>query len=175
MATLTTVKSAQITQAEASPVVMQDPGQNYGRLRVLYGSYTVATADEFGTDGLVRLFKIPGGARLIDCEVSMEATGATGIFDLGWAASTAVNPDTGSAYEAADPDGIIQQVDPGAAAINRQKMPSTRPGYMKRFTAEVEVQADWTEASADAGDDTLEVVAIIALDQYLGEGNLPFL
>jgi hypothetical protein len=164
MATLTTVKGTQMTTIEGGTGSKLDAGQNYGVLRVLYGSYTVDAADEFGTDGLVRLFTIPAGARLIDCEVSMEATGATGIFDLGWAASPEVDPDTGSALEAADPDGIIQQVDPGAAAINRQKMPSTRPGYMKRFAGSVEVQADWTEVSADAGGDTLEVVAIIALD-----------
>jgi hypothetical protein len=157
MATLTTVKSDQIALMEANPSEKLDVTLSYGKLRVLVGSYTVDTADEFGTDGLVRLFKIPAGARLIDCEVSMEATGATGIFDLGWAASA-------DGVEAADADGIMVAVDPGAAAINRQKMPSTRPGYLKKFASEVEVQADWTEASADAGTDTLEVVAIIAVD-----------
>jgi hypothetical protein len=161
MATLTTVKSSQITSLESVPSSALDVTQNYGGLRVLYGSYTVDAADEFGTDGLVRLFKIPKGARVIDVEVSMEATGATGIFDLGWAASAELD-ENGSPVEAADADGFIQQVDPGAAAINKQKMPSTRPGYLKKFSAEVEVQADWTEASADAGTDTLEVVAIIA-------------
>lgn len=164
MATLTTVKSTQLTTIEGGSGSKLDAGQNYGLLRVLYGSYTVDSADEFGTSGLVRMFKIPAGARLIDAEVSMEASGATGIFDVGWAASTALDPDTGSALEAADPNGIFEQVDPGAAAVTRQKMVATVPGYMKRFTAEVEVQCDWTEASADSGGDTLELVCIIALD-----------
>jgi hypothetical protein len=157
MATLTTVSSDQIALQEADPSVKLDVTVNYAKLRVLVGSYTVDAADEFGTDGLVRLFKIPAGARLIDCEVSMEAAGATGIFNLGWAASA-------DGVEDADADGIIAAADPGAAALNRQKMPSTSPGYLKKFASEVEVQADWTEASADSGEDTLEVVAIIAVD-----------
>lgn len=164
MATLTTVKGANLTLKENSPSSALDVTMNYAKLRVLYDSYTVDTADEFGTSGLVRLFTIPKGARLIDCEVSMEASGATGIFDLGWAASADLIAGTATPVEAADPDGIIAAVDPGAAAINRQKMPSTVPGYMKKFAAAVEVQADFSEATADSGTDTLEVMAIIAVE-----------
>jgi hypothetical protein len=163
MATLTTVKGANLTLKESTPSEMLDVTMSYGRMRVLYDSYVVDTADEFGTSGLVRLFTIPKGARLVHVEVSMEAAGATGIFDLGWAASAELDS-AGTAVEAADADGIIQQVDPGAAAIEKQLMPSTRPGYCKLFTAAVEVQADWTEASADSGTDTLEVLAYIVVD-----------
>lgn len=163
MATLTTVKGANLTERETVPSVKNDVTMSYGKLRVLYDSYTVDTADEFGTDGLVRLFTIPKGARLIHCEVSMQASGATGIFDLGWAASAELDS-AGTAIEAADADGIIAAVDPGAAAIEKQLMPSTRPGYMKKFSASVEVQADWTEISADSGTDTLEVMAFISVE-----------
>jgi hypothetical protein len=163
MATLDTVKGANLTLKESVPSEKLDVTMNYGKLRVLYDSYTVASADEFGTDGLVRLFTIPKGARLVHCEVSMEASGATGIFDLGWAASAELDSD-GVAIEAADADGIIASVDPGAAAIEKQLMPSTRPGYCKLFNAAVEVQADWTEVSADSGGDTLEVLAFIVVD-----------
>lgn len=165
MATIATVKSDYFTRVEDTvPQQKFYANQNYGRLRVLYASYTVDAADEFGTDSLIRLLKIPKGARLIDAEVSMPASGTSGIFDVGWAASTEVDPDTGTALEAADADGIFSQVDPGAAAVDRQAMVSTVPGYMKRFNAEVEVQADWTEASSDAGGDTLELVLIISVD-----------
>jgi hypothetical protein len=163
MATLTTVSAVNRTLVESVPSNKLDITSNYGRIRVLYDSYTVATADEFGTSGLIRLFTIPKGARVLDFEVSAEASGATGIYDLGWAASEELDSN-GVAVEAADPDGFIQQVDPGAAAINRQVMPSTRPGYMKKFAAAVEVQADFTEATADAGDDTYEFVCYIAVD-----------
>ena len=157
MATLAEVKGANTTLRENVPVDKVDVTMNYGKLRVLYDSYTVDAADEFGTSGVVRLFKIPKGARLIECEVSMPASGATGIFNLGWAASA-------DGVEAADADGIIALADPGGAALERQKMLSTVDGYMKKFSAEVEVQASFTEATADSGGDTLEVMAIIAVE-----------
>jgi hypothetical protein len=164
MATLTTVKGANVTLKENVPSEKIDVTMNYANLRVLYDTYTVDAADEFGTDGLLRLFTIPKGARLINFEVSCPATGATGIFDVGWAASVEKLPGTSTPVEAADPNGILEQVDPGAAAVNQQRMPSTVPGFMKKFAAEVEVQADFTEATADAGTKTLEFVAIIAVD-----------
>lgn len=163
MATLTTVSGANVTLKESVPAEKLDVSTNYGRVRVLYDSYAVDTADEFGTSGLIRLFEIPKGARLIDFEVSMPAAGATGIFDIGWAASDELDSD-GNPLEAADADGIIQQVDPGAAAVNRQKMLSTVPGYMKKFAGAVEVQADCTEATADSGGDTFEFLALIVVD-----------
>lgn len=161
MATLTTVSGVNRTLQETSPSEMLDVTQNYGNLRVLYDKYTVATADEFGTNGLIRLFDIPRGARLISFQTSVEAAGATGIYDIGWAASVELAAD-GTALEAADPDGIMQAVDPGAAAVIRQEMPNTRPGFMKKFAASVEVQADFTEATADSGDDTFHFVAVIS-------------
>lgn len=162
MATLTTVKGVNRTLQENEPSEMLDVTQNYGNLRILYDSYTVDSADEFGTDGLIRLFTIPKGARLVDFEFSCPATGATGIFDIGWAASKELNS-SGSPVEAADADGIIAQADPGAGAVNRQKMLSTAPGYMKKFNAAVEVQADCTEATDDAGGKTLRFMAIISV------------
>jgi hypothetical protein len=164
MATLTTVKGANVASVEKEPMDQVAAGMNYGNLRVMYDLYTVDAADEFGTDGLIRLFKIPKGARLVDFEFSCPATGATGIFDIGWAASAEKIPGSTTPVEAADADGILVQQDPGAAAVNRAKMPSTVPGYMKLFNAEVEVQADCTEATADAGTKTLEFLAVIAVD-----------
>ncbi len=162
MATLTTVKGVNRTLQENSPSEMLDVTQNYGNLKVLYDYYVVDAADEFGTSGLIRLFTIPKGARLIDFETSVEAAGATGIYDIGWAESAELDSD-GVAVVAADPDGIMASVDPGAAAVSRQKMVSTVPGYMKKFAAAVEVQADFSEVTADSGGDTFEFVAIISV------------
>lgn len=157
MATLTTVKSDQLTDIESVPSEKVDVTQNYGRLRVLYGSYTVDTADEFGTDGLIRMFTIPKGARVIGGEISCPATGATGIFEVGWAADA-------DAVETADPNGFWTSQDPGAAAVDAVRMSSTVPGYFKKFNAACEVQCDWTEASADAGTKTIECVIFIVVD-----------
>ena len=163
MATLTTVKAANLTNKEAEPSVKIASNQEYGKLRVLYDSYTVDSADEFGTSGLIRMMTIPKGARLIEAEVSMPASGATGIFNLGWAAADEEDI-SGTTLEAADDNGIIALADPGGAALDRQKMLSTVPGYMKRFDGAVEVQIDWTEASADSGGDTVEVLLIISVE-----------
>jgi hypothetical protein len=163
MATLTEVKGANVTLKENVPVDKIDVTLNYGRMRVLYDSYTVDSADEFGTSGLIRLFTIPKGARLVDFEVSMPASGATGIFDIGWAES-AEQDSSGTTLEAADANGIIAACDPGNAAIDRQKMLSTVDGYMKLFAGAVEVQADCTELTADSGGDTYEFMAWIVVD-----------
>ena len=163
MATLTTVKGVNRTIKENVPQEKLDVTQSYGKLRVLYDSYVIDAADEIGTSGLVRLFDIPKGARLISCEVGMPASGATGTFDLGWAASEELDS-SGTTVEAADADGIIAQADPGGAALEGQKMPASRPGYMKLFAGAVEVQADFSEITADSGGDTLEVTAFIVVD-----------
>ena len=157
MATLTTVKGANTTLKENVPADKLDVTQSYGKLRVLYDSYTVDAADEFGTSGVIRLFTIPKGARLISCEASMPASGATGKFNLGWAASA-------DGAEAVSANGIIALADPGEAAVDKQLMLSTVAGYMKKFAGEVEVQASFTEATADSGGDTLEVMAIVAVE-----------
>ena len=65
--------------------------------------------------------------------------------------------------EAADADGIFVGIDPGAAAVD-SRMAGTVAGYMKKFDAEVEVQWDCTEATADAGGDTYELLCLIAVD-----------
>jgi len=69
MATLTTVIAKNLTNKEAEPSVKIDASQDYGKLRMIYDSYLVDAADEFGASGLVRLMTIPKGARLIDAEV----------------------------------------------------------------------------------------------------------
>lgn len=162
MATLTTVKGANLTLVEQEVSEKLDVTQNYGKLRVLADSYTVGDDDEFGTSGLIRMFKIPKGARLIDARVAMPASGANGQFEVGWAASEDLD-ESGSAVEAADPNGIFTTQDPGDAAVDA-RMSATVAGFLKRFDAEVEVQVDFTEATADSGGDTLELMCLISVE-----------
>jgi len=157
MATLDTVKGVNRTLQEAVPSSKLDVSLNYGKLRVLYDSYTVASADEFGTDGLIRLFTIPKGARLIDFETSCATSATTGQYHIGWAASS-------DGVETADADGIMATVDPGNAPVARQKMTVDAAGYMKKFASAVEVQADFIEASGDLGAERIDFLAIIAVE-----------
>lgn len=140
MATLTTVNGVNATLRANVPSEKVIANQQYGRVRHLYDEYTVDAADEFGTSGLIKMMKIPKGARVIDARVVCPATGATGIFDIGWAAGA-------GGVELADADGFFAGIDPGAAAVDA-KMVGTRPGWQKTFAEEVEVQIDCTEATA---------------------------
>lgn len=158
MATLTTVYSDQYTDAyrdvPSSKVKAADKG---GVLRRAYGSYTVDAADEFGTSGLINFFKLPKGATIVAAYVSCEASGATGIFDVGWDAGA-------ESLETADANGIFAAVDPGAAAVDRQAMSSTVPGYNHTLLDEVNIQADFSELTADAGGDTYELEVWYVVD-----------
>lgn len=159
MATLTTVYGANATKRDQTvPSVKLDPGQNRGAVRVLYDEYTVDAADEFGTSGLIKAMVIPKGATLIGGRVICPATGATGIFDIGWAASAELDS-SGNAVVAADADGIFAQIDPGAAAVDSDLIAAA--GFMKKFNAEVQVEIDCTEATADMGTKKIQLMLLI--------------
>lgn len=141
MATLTTVYGAQATLRDQTvPAPALDFTLNGGKVRCMFESYTVGAADEFGTSGLIKAMKLPKGARVVDAHVVCPATGATGIFDIGWAAGA-------GAVEAADADGLFAGIDPGAAAVDA-KMAGTVAGFFKKFEEEVQVEIDCTEATA---------------------------
>lgn len=161
MATLTTVSGVNYAKEVSNPPVALASQQSYGRVRFAYDEYTVDSADEFGTSGLIKLMKIPKGARLVDAHVVCPATGATGIFDVGWAASAELSG--GVALELADADGIFAGIDPGAAAVD-SRMAGTVAGWNKTFAAEVQVQADCTEATADMGTLTFKLAIFYVVD-----------
>lgn len=140
MATLTTVNGVNATLRANVPSDKVASQQQYGTLRHLYEEYTVGAGDEFGTSGLITCMKIPKGARVVEARVVCPATGATGIFDIGWAAGA-------TSVEAADADGLFVGIDPGAAAVDA-RMAGTVAAFNKTFAEEVQVQIDCTEATA---------------------------
>jgi len=162
MATLTTVKGVNRTLVENLPSDKIIGKGIFTKIVWYYDSYTIDAADEIGTSGLVRLFNIPKNATLLEFIVDVQKTGTTGIFDIGWAASRTLDLG-GVAVETADADGIIAAVDSGNAAIDHQTMINTSPGFMKKFKAEVEVQADFSEATQDGGTKTLHYRAVLGL------------
>jgi hypothetical protein len=156
MATLTTVYGVNNTKREQTvPPVMVAANEQYGRLRVLYDEYTVGASDEFGTSGLIKCFKIPKGAKVYGAHVVCPATGATGIFDIGWAAGA-------TATEAADANGIFAGIDPGAAAVNTNNPESAV--MFKTFSEEVEVQIDCTEVTAAMAGLTIKLAVFFSID-----------
>lgn len=120
-------------------------GEYNGHVKVLYDEYVVPTANELGTSDVLYFGKLPAGARVLGGKVKMQASGATGIFDIGYLAN---------GVDAADPDGFAASVDPGAAAV-LQELNGAAIG--KKFTVETTVVVDVSEVTADSGDDTLQI------------------
>jgi hypothetical protein len=143
MATLATVSSVNKTLVDAGGQPGVRVADNRGVLRRLHDSYVVGAADEFGTSGLVRTnIIIPKNAVLVDARFICPDSGATGTFDIGWAASAELDS-AGSPVVAASAAGIFSAQDTGTAAVDA-RMSGTVAGYNKLFAAAVEVQIDCT-------------------------------
>jgi hypothetical protein len=115
-------------------------GEVNGKVMVAYDEYTASGALSNGD--VIKLMKIPKGARLLDAVVQADDLGTTGTGKLGWEAGA-------SAAEAADDDGIIASLDFNTAAA-RTRM-TTAAGVMKKFTEEVQVSLTLTAATTAAG------------------------
>jgi hypothetical protein len=110
------------------------PGEQSGEIRSLYCEY-VATAELATTDTLY-LGKLPPGARVIGGQIKCPATGATGIFDVGYQAN---------GVDVADLDAFVVGADPGAAAVAAQLAGA---GVGKKFTVETTVVLTPSEITA---------------------------
>ena len=105
-------------------------GEQSGRLRVAYDSYT--TAGAIGSD-VIHLMKIPKGARILDIRVKHGAHGNSGTFDIGWLASD-------DAVESEDTDGFFNELAVGSVGSNGMEISTVNPvGINKKFDAEVQV------------------------------------
>ena len=162
MSTLTEVSGVNYAHDLEAPPAMVPAQQRYGRVRHLYDSYVLATGDNFGTSGLINLMKIPKGARVIGGHCYSPSLGTTGIFDIGWAASAELDS-SGVALEAADADGLFVSQDAGGQAVDND-MSGAVAGWQKTFAAEVQVQADFSEASDGSGSRTISVCLLIVVD-----------
>ena len=118
-------------------------GEQSGRLRVAYDSYT--TAGAIGTD-VIHLMKIPKGARILDVRVKHGAHSNSGTLDIGRLALD-------DAVEALDADGFFNELAVNAAGSNGMEISTVNPvGINKKFDAEVQVtvQKGATNTSAAA-------------------------
>jgi hypothetical protein len=157
MATLTTVNSTEYANAYVTePNVKNDVSLLSGRVRRAYASYTLAAADILGTAGLINMFKLPKGARIVDAYVESPDSGLTGIFEVGWDGGT--NGD-----ETADPNGIFTSQDSGTAAITVE-MDKSIVGWNRKFADEVTIQIDYTEATESASELVIELEVQYVVD-----------
>lgn len=124
-----------------------DPVDYNGRVKMIYFDYTVTAAPSNGD--VIKLAKLPAGARVIDAVLQFPDLGTAGVLNLGNAASA-------DAVEAADADSLLVSVDVNAAADavsmqSQMEASGSNAGFLKRFASEVDIQIDvataWTATS----------------------------
>lgn len=136
--------SSQYQNAYVSvPSVKIAPGEQSGEVKLLYAEH-LGTAELATTDELY-LAKIPAGARVIGGKIICPATGATGIFKVGYKANGVDN---------ADDDAFAVNIDPGAAAVAADLAGA---GIGKEFSVETIVSLIPTEVTASFTGKTLQV------------------
>lgn len=151
---MATLYGTQYTNAYVDvPKTKIHSGDSSGAVMHMHFDYPIPGTVPTASD-VIKLGKLPKGARILDAGLSFPDLGTTGVLELGWAASAELDS-AGSAVEAADDNGFLVSVDVNAAAIACINMvPKTGaavPGFMKRFAAEVDVQilvtTTWTSTT----------------------------
>lgn len=148
---MSTVYSDQYQQAYVTvPVDKIDPPDHESRVRFSYFSYTAAGALVIST--IIKLCKIPKGARVLDAVIKSADLGTVGTLDLGWAASAELDS-TGTAVEASSGTGFINAMDVHTAAdvIKASDNQAAPAGVLKKFSAEVDLQINVSAATDAAG------------------------
>lgn len=118
-----------------------------GDVKRMYFDYTITAAPTNGD--VIKLGKLPAGARVHNACLQFPDLGTAGILNLGWSAGA-------KGLEAADADGLLVNVDVNTAAdaVSMQiqmEAGGSNAGYLKEFSEEVEIQIDvaaaWTVAA----------------------------
>lgn len=149
---VTTQKSTQVTNTDATPPVMEETSDLHGRMRIAYFDHTQDGAgDATSSVEIVRL--PPGTVRLLGAlsRVEHDWTTASATMDVGWDAYVDLDGDA----VAADADGIDDGIDvdtAGATAIGSAltadtKVFTSREGVSIRLTSQDEAIADTDTAS----------------------------
>lgn len=137
------------TQYEAAyvdvPASKIQQGDLGGHRRCLYFDHTI-TAAPTAAD-VLKLGKLPKGARIIEACLAFPDLGTTGVLNLGWAASE-------DGLEAADADALLAAVDVNAAAAIKKMSGiagAASAGFLKKLLGDVDLQVDiataWTATS----------------------------
>lgn len=111
---VTTEKSDQITNSEATPIVLEDTTSLHGRKRIAFFTHTqVAVGD---ANSVVETIKLPAGrVRVMFNESLIEHNWVTALIDMnvGWAAYV----DQDGVAVVADPNGIDAAIDVDVAGV----------------------------------------------------------
>jgi hypothetical protein len=139
---MATVKSDNFTLIDSVPSSPAGIGEINGRVRSVFASYTFV--GEATSGDILKMFKLPKGARVVDWNFQVTDLGGTGTMNIGWAASA-------DAVEAADADGFHAALDVSGQAS--QSVPAAGiAGLFKKFAAEVDVQIVLPTTASATGD-----------------------
>lgn len=116
-----------------------EKGSYNGHVKTLYDEYTFP-ANAFAANDIIKVGKLPAGARVIGASVKSPSLGTTGIFDLGNAVSA-------DASVAADQDAFVAQADAGGQAVLAV---GAGAGILKKYEVEVDVELKCTEVTTAA-------------------------
>lgn len=129
------------------PSSKANPGDFGGEKKVAYFTHTITAAPTNGD--VLKLLKLPKGARIIDVVMSFGDLGTAGTLNVG------LNGGTNSA-ETADADAFLVSVDVATAADcvsmkSQMEAGGSNAGWLKELADEVDVQVDiataWTVSS----------------------------
>lgn len=131
-----------------------------GKVRALYATYTL-TADLASGD-IIKMFRIPKGARVIDMIVDfpdLDASGGT--VDIGWSKDLR-NLGASAGGEDLDADGFKADVDVATAAI-QSKLAVGSLGFGKKFAEECDFQIT-IDGDTDATSGTIKAFLLIVVE-----------
>jgi hypothetical protein len=132
------------------PQQRAEQGTRGGRMKALYDSYTSAGALTSGD--IIKMGKLPAGARIVGANISHTDHGATGTAVVGWA-------DNG--VDGADNDGIFTTLDINTAAAMVDMAEQVPAGLGQKFSAETDIQIELTANTTVAGSFKLVVFYIV--------------
>lgn len=135
------------------PAVKIGTVDSHGRMRVARDKISLTAL--LAQNDIIKMMKLPAGAKIYEVEISSDDLGSVGVLDVGWAASA-------EGGEVADPNGLYAALDV-TSAIARQKIGNSLPGFLKRFTEEVQIQIDATTAT-DAVSGDIELIIYYVVD-----------
>jgi len=129
--------------------------EQHGRMRIAHDTHTFAA--ELTTADKLIMMELPAGAKIYDVEINTDDLGTTGIFNVGWEASS-------EGGEVADPNGLYSLLDVKAAANDRLRIVNTVAGFLKRFSEKVRVVIVPTENTDVATGQSLDLTVWYTVD-----------
>lgn len=120
-------------------------GEYNGHKKVLFDEITF-DQDVIADDDIIKIGKLPAGARVLKAVVKSDQMGTTGIFNFGHAASE-------SGDISADEDAFVVGADAGGQAVQAD---GEGAGIGVRYDEAVEVQLQMSEATDAANGDTVQ-------------------